>query len=76
MDKLERKPLTDEDREEFVRSVIEVARTFGIRSVTLTFSDRGPGQHSAGWAEGRHGAPSHISLSYQTRRDISERPMP
>jgi hypothetical protein len=71
------KPIEREDQEEFARSIIEIARTFGITSVSLTYRDSSrSGEHAVSWAEGRHGSANEISLSYRAMHSISERPMP
>lgn len=68
-----------EQREQFAREIVELARKFKVRSIAVQYRDslrselEMPGEHTIAWAEGRHGAPDRINLSYRDTRYISER---
>lgn len=68
-----------EQREQFAREIVALARKFKLRSVAVQYRDgfrselEMPGEHTVSWAEGRHGALDRISMSYRDTRYISER---
>lgn len=71
--------MTNEQREQFAREIVALARKFKARSVAVQYRDglrselEMPGEHTLCWAEGRHGAPDRINMSYRDTRYISER---
>lgn len=71
--------MTNEQREQFAREIVELARKFKVRSVAVQYRDGHRsesemlGEHTIAWAEGRHGALDRINMSYRDTRYISER---